>query len=126
MIKLKGTLMIAALLMATTSAMAVEPAPGAVIIESETVRFDDLNLATRAGVATLHWRLRLAASNVCQQGTGLTAHQRQRKCRTEAVERALASVPALVAAYHTEWKAEGANWLAMPPKSAPTQMAASR
>lgn len=126
MIKLNKTLMIAALLIGTSSAMAIEPVAGSVIVEKQTVRFDDLNLATRAGVATLHFRLRVAASNVCVQGPGLTAHQRQLKCRTEAVERALASVPATVAAYHAEWKADGANWLATPPKSAPTQMAASR
>jgi UrcA family protein len=123
---LNKSLMVVALLIGTTSAMAIEPVAGSVIVQKEIVRFDDLNLASRAGAATLHWRLRMAARNVCVPGTGLTAHQRQSKCRIEALERALAAVPAVVAAYHMEWKADGAKWLAVPSKSAPTQMAAAR
>ncbi len=68
--KQKGTWIVAALLMGTSmGAMANETWPSEVRIEQQTVRFDDLDLGTRAGVATLHQRLRVAASNVCEQGT---------------------------------------------------------
>jgi UrcA family protein len=125
MMTLKGTLLAAALLVGATSALAIEPVAGSVSIEREIVRFDDLDLASRAGVATLHFRLRVAASNVCIQDQDLTGYRLKRKCRTQAMERALAAVPAVVAAYHAEWKADGANWLAVPAKSAPTQLVAA-
>jgi UrcA family protein len=126
MINSKQVLMVAALLMGTAGAMAGEPPADAIRIQSEEVRFDDLDLASRAGVSTLHWRLRIAANNTCSgQGVGLAAHQQERKCRAQSFERALAAVPAVVMAYHAEWKGDGANWLSLPVTQR-GQLAASR
>jgi UrcA family protein len=67
-------------------------------VQSETVRFADLNLANPAGVETLRLRLDAAAQRVCDEKLGLKtdvfARRRARTCRTLAVQRAQATVSA--------------------------------
>lgn len=130
MIKTKAALMVAALCVsAAMGAVAGEPWSNEIRIEHETVRFDDLNLGKAAGVAALHWRLRLAATDVCVKdglGRDIAQNQRQKLCRKQALERALASVPAPVSAYHAAWTAKGADWFAKPQATSATQLAAAQ
>jgi UrcA family protein len=78
----------------TFSAAAVAAEP----VQSETVRFGDLNLATPAGANTLRQRLNLAAQRVCDEKLGLKtdvfARRRARTCQDLAVARAQAIVSA--------------------------------
>ena len=116
MIRRKATLVVAALALGTAMGVtANEPWFGKLRIEQETVRFGDLDMKTPAGVATLHLRLREAASNVCSLD-GLTAGggPTRTRCRTQSIERTVATAPAELQAYHAEWKADGANWSTKP------------
>jgi len=121
------TMVVAALALGTAmNAAAVEPADVQDGLASQKVRYDDLNLDKAAGIAELHWRLRVAASNVCVQPTSNLRSPSRRTCRIQAVERALASLPAAVLAYHTQWKVDGANWLQKPESPAVQRMASGR
>lgn len=122
MTKRIGTTVVTSLLMATAmGAMAGEPRGGELVTISETVRFDDLDLDKPAAVATLHWRLRMAANKVC-----LSAPRYPYACRRQAFERALPQVPAVVSDYHAEWVANGAQWSAEPRSSVSKRLASSR
>ena len=108
--KRNGTMVLAALLLGTTMNVMADDSPLAdVRFAREHVRFDDLDLAKPAGVATLHWRLRTAANDVC-----VRANQPRFACRQQTLDRALATLPASVSAYHGEWRAAGADWLQSP------------
>jgi UrcA family protein len=67
-------------------------------VQSEIVRFGDLNLASPAGVKTLHQRLNAAAYRVCDEKLALKsdvfARRRERTCQILAVQRAQATVTA--------------------------------
>jgi UrcA family protein len=75
-----------------TAAVAAEP------VQSETVRFGDLNLASPGGAETLRQRLNLAAQRVCDEKldlkTDVFARRRARTCQALAVARAQAIVSA--------------------------------
>ncbi len=122
MIKPNGSLIAAVFLMAATGAMANEPQPDNLAAVSETVRFKELDLAKPAGAAALHWRLRMAGSRVCSRAGSAELRAR---CRTHAVERALADLPGVVHAYHVTWKADGAGWWAKPQLMARQRVASS-
>ncbi|MEJ0098688.1 MAG: UrcA family protein [Pseudomonadota bacterium] len=119
----KGKMMIAAILMGTSLGAMADESWTEVRVDQQVVRFGDLDLGTRAGVAALHQRLRLAASIVCDEGVGLNAYQAQLKCRSKALDQAMAALPAVVASYHTAWKANGAHWLSTQEKPVATQLA---
>lgn len=81
-------------------------------VKTMTVRFDDLDLRKPAGVATLHSRLRSAARNVCTDfPSGLRGSRARIECRTSALERAIAGLPAAVHTHHASWVAAGSKWL---------------
>lgn len=82
-------------------------------IVATTVRFDDLDLRKPEGAATLHWRLRMAAQNVCrEEARDVRSQWRPAKCRKKALEDALANMPATVKTFHAQWVADGSKWLA--------------
>jgi UrcA family protein len=79
-------------------------ADGRFVEESLEVRYTDLDLGKEAGVATLYTRLRNAAEQVCNLGSGpqaLVLSSSERACVTAALDGAVANVdrPALTA-YH--------------------------
>lgn len=63
-------------------------------IKSITVNFEDLDLAGTAGAETLHGRLRTAARRVCGKADprDLNAVKDVRRCRTEALDTAVAEI----------------------------------
>jgi len=63
-------------------------------IASRTVRFGDLNLDSRAGVAVLYSRIKSAAGQVCEPVMFSTSNTylRQRHCEEQAIERAVLDV----------------------------------
>lgn len=67
-------------------------------VQSETVLFGDLNLASPAGVQTLRQRLSSAARRVCDEQLGFKtdvfAKRRALTCQTLAVQRAQSVVAA--------------------------------
>jgi UrcA family protein len=73
-------------------------------LPSRTVRYDDLNLSTQAGVQSLYRRIQYAAREVCGPeevpGTRLTSPQ-WKDCVTSSIRQAVLSVnqPALTAYY---------------------------
>ncbi len=79
---------------AATPAAAISSESATRTTSSITVHFDDLNLATPAGVRTLQSRLEQAAQVVCgmdsSRDLGLTS--RQRACRETAVARAMREI----------------------------------
>jgi UrcA family protein len=84
-------------------------------VQVQTVRvsFADLDLRKPEGVAALHWRLRQAASQACEQGdSGLSARRFTTRCREQAIEAAVPRFPAAVRAYHAQWRANGGRWFA--------------
>lgn len=88
---------------------------GTVRIEQRTVRFADLDLDKPAGIAALHVRLRLAASQACgTTGAGLSQWNDHNRCRTDALEEAISRLPAQVQAFHAHWVKQGSKWLARP------------
>ena len=79
------------------TAMAVAPMSFAAPSDSvptTTVRYDDLDLATPAGVNALYHRIANAATEVCPSPDirDLTAATFARQCRVEAVARAVRDV----------------------------------
>jgi UrcA family protein len=82
-----------------------------VVVQTARVSYADLDLRKPEGVATLHWRLRQAASQACAQGdSGLAARRFTWRCREQAIEAAVPKLPAAVRAYHTQWRANGGRW----------------
>ena len=82
-----------------------------VVVQTARVSFADLDLRKPEGVATLHWRLRQAASEACAQGdSGLSARQYTARCREQAIEAAVRRLPVAVRAYHVQWRANGGRW----------------
>jgi UrcA family protein len=69
-------------------------AAGAPTVETRVVRFGDLNLDSRAGVAVLHKRLRNAAESVCGNLNSrlLALHDAYQQCVAEAVTQSVTSV----------------------------------
>ncbi len=67
---------------------------------SVTVHYDDLNLATRAGVRALQSRLQQAAQVVCGNDSSrdLERTSRERACRETAVARAMRQIAPQIAA----------------------------
>jgi UrcA family protein len=63
-------------------------------VESRVVRFGDLNLDSRAGVAVLHKRIRNAAESVCGNASSslLVLRDAHERCVAEAVAQGVASV----------------------------------
>jgi UrcA family protein len=61
---------------------------------SRVVHFNDLNLDSRAGVATLYTRLRSAAKEVCEPERFSTSisYLRERHCQDKAIGQAVAEV----------------------------------
>ena len=57
--------MVLACVFVVSSAAAGEPAPAYGEVRTENIKFDDLNLATTAGVDALHKRIQAAANRVC-------------------------------------------------------------
>lgn len=82
-------------------------------IEQRTVNFADLDLNKPAGVAMLHKRLRTAAAQVCPAYQP-DFHQlkKQRDCRQDALNGAIARLPSPVQGYHARWVAQGSKWYA--------------
>lgn len=80
-------------------------------VQTARVLFADLDLRKPEGVAALHWRLRQAASQACDQGeSGLNARQFTASCREQAIEATVPRLPAAVRAYHAQWRANGGRW----------------
>jgi UrcA family protein len=80
-------------------------------VQTARVSFADLDLHKPEGLATLHWRLRQAVSQACDQGdSGLSASRYAAKCREQAIEAAMPRLPAAVRAYHAQWRANGGRW----------------
>jgi UrcA family protein len=73
------------------SGAAAAGAPG---VETRVVRFGDLNLDSRAGVAVLHKRLRNAAESVCGNldSRVLVLRDAYQQCVAEAVTQSVTSV----------------------------------
>lgn len=67
---------------------------GAASAESLTVKFEDLNLASEQGVATLYSRLQAASRAVCRDFDGQQLRQKaeRRQCYAEALSGAVAQV----------------------------------
>ncbi|HEY8509414.1 MAG TPA: UrcA family protein [Steroidobacteraceae bacterium] len=86
------TLLVSALaLLASSLAMA----EGLLVnVKSEVVRYDDIRLSSKVGVAVLYGRLRQAAERACAPlyGVDLPAKNRYRKCFDEALGKAVATV----------------------------------
>jgi UrcA family protein len=78
-------------LFVVTSAFAGEPGDQ---IPNETVKFQDLNVSSPAGVAALYQRIHAAARRVCKVGEGrdLEMAQRAKTCANEAEARAVTQV----------------------------------
>ena len=91
----------------TTAAIA---APASDSVPQITVRYDDLNLASQSGVATLYSRISVAAHAVCPSSDirDLRASSASAHCRAEAIARAVNEVnnPKL-AALHTSRVSRG-------------------
>jgi len=64
---------------------------------SVRIRYNDLDLASRAGASTLEHRIHVAARRVCGAEDAMM-HRAVARCRREAVARAAASLPAAQAA----------------------------
>jgi UrcA family protein len=81
------------------SAFAGDPVYGEV--RTEDIKFDDLNLATTAGVDALHKRIQAAAKRVCAVSSAHQPYQyasaASNKCTKEAMARAIEKInlPAL-------------------------------
>jgi UrcA family protein len=79
-------------------------------VPAVTVRYDDLNLATPSGVASLYSRISVAARAVCPNPDirDLAAVTARNSCRAEAIARAVSAVnnPKL-AALHTSRVSRG-------------------
>jgi UrcA family protein len=89
-----------AALAVTTGSFAAAPGDAA---PSVTVRYDDLNLATTAGVDTLYRRISVAAREVCPDvhPRGLAVVAASQRCRADAVAQAVQAVGnARLAAVH--------------------------
>ena len=85
------------LLLASALAMTASPlalADALVNVKTETVRYDDLRLTSRVGVAVLYGRLRSAAERACAplESQQLAAKGRYRACYDDAMARAVAGV----------------------------------
>ena len=80
-----------AALAVTTIGLAATPSDAA---PSVKVRYDDLNLATTAGVDTLYRRISVAARDVCpdQHSRDLTIVAASARCRADAVAQAVEAV----------------------------------
>ena len=76
------------------------PAQGVDVVPSRVVRYADLKLDSRDGVATLYQRIRRAADHVCREQRGVHQLLLQPEimvCTRDSVDRAIAQVnlPAL-------------------------------
>lgn len=85
------------LLLASALAVTASPfvmADALVNVKSEVVRYDDLRLTSRVGVAVLYGRLRSAAERACAplESQQLAAKGRYRACYDDAMARAVAGV----------------------------------
>ena len=78
-------------LFVVTNAFAGKPGDD---IPNETVKFQDLNVSSPAGVAELYQRIHAAARRVCRVGEGrdLEMAQRAKTCANEAEARAVTQV----------------------------------
>jgi UrcA family protein len=80
------------------AAMAVAPMSFAAVpgdsVPTATVRYNDLNLSTPAGVNALYRRIRTAATEVCPNpdARDLSAARAVKQCRVEATARAVRDV----------------------------------
>jgi UrcA family protein len=111
----------------TMGAMASDPWPGTLRIETLSVRYDDLDISKPQGVAALHFRMRVAANSVCVPETsGAQGERMRRQCRKQAIEQALPSAPPALRIHHAAWKAQGSKWLAKPEPEEISRMAATR
>jgi UrcA family protein len=97
--------------MAGTLFAATAEDPRNVQVEHRTVNFADLDLQKPAGIAMLHRRLRTAAAQVCPAYQP-DFHQlkKQRDCRQDALDNAIAQLPSPVQGYHARWVAQGSKW----------------
>jgi UrcA family protein len=70
-------------------------------VRSETVKFQDLNVGTSAGVEALYRRIQAAAKRVCTPPAGWVAQLGASTCAKDAQARAIATVnlPLLTAYY---------------------------
>jgi UrcA family protein len=104
--RLLSAFVAAAAISLAASAPAAAPAGDTM---SVTVRYDDLNIATPAGLARLRSRITRAANGVCgiAQAQDLRAIAYSRKCRRDALAAANAKVDLAVRA-RTERYAEAA------------------
>ena len=90
----------AAVIVALGAPVLASAAPAAVDtdVPQQVVKYADLNTASPAGQAALQTRIRAAASQVCggppQNLQDVRAGQRFNMCMTQAVNAALAKVPA--------------------------------
>jgi UrcA family protein len=82
---------------------------------ARSIGYADLNLRSDAGVAELHRRLRMAATEVCGPITSPASRARVRTCKDQALQGAVAQVSApALQAYNQKWKATGEAWIAAP------------
>jgi UrcA family protein len=85
--------MVLACVFVVSSAAAGEPAPAYGEVRTENIKFDDLNLATTAGVDALHKRIQAAANRVCAVSSDHHLYQADsaasKKCSKEALARAV-------------------------------------
>lgn len=107
-VNVKSTTLRRSLALATAcAALAVSTmsvaAPATTQVPSVKVRYDDLNLATSAGVSTLYKRIARAARNVCPDAYSrdLTMVAASEQCQAEAIARAVNEVnnPQLASLY---------------------------
>ena len=80
-------------------------APQAAGVPAISVRYDDLNMATRDGAVALYQRISLAARQVCPapDSTSLDGIEAARSCRRAAIDRAVDSLHnAQLAALHSD------------------------
>jgi UrcA family protein len=93
-----STATLLACLLVASNARADEPLP------SETVKFQDLNVTTSAGVEKLYHRIHSAARRVCAPPAGWPSQVGSVACAKDAEARAIAKVnlPLLTAYYRTK------------------------
>jgi len=96
----RGAAAILGCILGGTYAFAAEPTDQ---VRTQTVKFQDLNITTPAGVAALYQRIHSAAGRVCSEDgvRGLDVAARVKTCAEEAEFRAVAdlNLPGLTAYY---------------------------
>lgn len=91
---LRRSFAVAGTLAALAVTTASSGAPPSDVAPSVKVRYDDLNLATTAGVETLYRRITIAAREVCpdEYSRDLAVFAASQRCRADAVAQAVQAV----------------------------------